>query len=82
MSHCSSSQTLRTSSRKLRNNLFSSTASDHGSRLLTFKGEPIVWEQIRAVFVRDSSRPLRFTPLRQDHINLTTFTKNALAVSL
>ena len=61
--------------KKLRNNLSKSGTHSSSTRYLTHYGEPIVWDQIRAVFLRDSERPLRFTPLRQEHVHLTSFTK-------
>lgn len=61
--------------KKLRNNLHKSGTGEQSKRYFIYKNEPMVWEQIKAVFTRDSNRPLRFTPLRQEHIYLTPFTK-------
>ena len=58
--------------KKLRNNLLKSGRHPACKRLLKFKGELLLWKHMRDVYDRDTRRQLRYTPLRKDHLELTS----------
>ena len=58
--------------KKLRNNLMKSGYSDTSKRLLKPGQDVALWRHIRDAYDRDKVRPLHFTPLREEHVNLTS----------
>ena len=59
--------------KKMRNNLSRSGCHPSCSRVLTLNGQPILRSQVRAVYDRDKCRPLHYTPLREEHVHLNSF---------
>ena len=61
--------------KKLRNNLSMSGYHSSCTRTLRLNGQPVLWRHIREVYDRDKSRPLHFTPLREEHVSLTSLSR-------
>ena len=61
--------------KKMRNNLSKSGYSPSSTRVLTLNGQSMLWSQIRAVYDRDKCRPLHYTPLREEHVQLNSFSR-------
>ena len=61
--------------KKMRNNFSKSGFHSSCTRTLFLNGQPILWRHVRDVYDRDKCRPLHFTPLRADHVNLTSLSQ-------
>eukprot|EP00117_Sycon_ciliatum_P042347 scpid15668/ scgid30822/ len=61
--------------KKMRNNFSKSGYESWCTRLLTINNKPILWSHIKQVLKRDQGRMVQCTPLREQHVQLTSFSR-------